>query len=99
MITNVQGRCRAVATFRYVSVSLMETIARWTPSTPEMEVKVLFGRHIWDFAQHADALGKRTFELRKPEHFTLRASGSYDSLLSELKEKTGTSERVAALYD
>ena len=26
----------------------------------------MFGRHIWDFAQHADALGRRTFELRQP---------------------------------
>ena len=40
-------------------VALMEIAAAWTPTTPEMEVKVLLGRHIWDFAQHADALGKR----------------------------------------
>ena len=50
---------RAIATFRFVSVQLMETVAAWTPTTPEMEVKVLLGRHIWDFAQQADALGNR----------------------------------------
>jgi hypothetical protein len=99
MTASVQERCRAIATFRYISVALMETLARWTPITPEMEVKVMFGRHIWDFAQHADALGKRTFELRKPEHFTLRPSDAYHSLLTDLKETRGTAERVAALYE
>jgi hypothetical protein len=99
MTASVQDRCRAIATFRHVSVTLMETIARWTPITPEMETKVMFGRHIWDLAQHADALGKRTFELRKPEQFTMRPAEAYDSLLTDLKETQGTSERVAALYD
>jgi hypothetical protein len=99
MITSVQDRCRAIATFRHVSVALMETVARWTPITPEMEVKVIFGRHIWDFAQHADLLGKRTFELRQPEHYTLRPAAPYDSLLQELAATAGTSERVGALYD
>lgn len=99
MITNVQDRCRAVATFRSVSVTLMETIARWTPTIPEMEVKVMLGRHIWDFAQHADALGKRTFELRQPEHFTLRPSDDYGKLLDEVAATEGTAARLAALYD
>ena len=99
MTINVQERCRTIATFRHVSVTLMETIARWTPITPEMEVKVMFGRHIWDFAQHADTLGKRTFELRQPEHYTLRPSALYDALLRDLVDTTGTAERVAALYD
>src|SRR6516165_5764007 len=67
MITKVSERGRSVATFRYVCVWMMETIARWTPTTPEMEAKVMMGRHIWEYAQMADALGKRTFELRLPE--------------------------------
>ena len=99
MTASVQDRCRAIATFRHVSVTLMETIARWTPITPEMEAKVMFGRHIWDLAQHADALGKRTFELRKPEQFSMRPAEAYDSLLTDLRETEGTSERVAAFYD
>ena len=37
MITTVSERGRSVATFRYICVWMMETIARWTPITPEME--------------------------------------------------------------
>ncbi|KPK05001.1 MAG: hypothetical protein AMS20_07585, partial [Gemmatimonas sp. SG8_28] len=60
MTMSVRERADWIATFRFISVNLMETLARWVPNTPEMEVKLLFGRHLWEFAQHADAFGKRT---------------------------------------
>jgi hypothetical protein len=99
MMTSVIERCRAVATFRSVSVRLMETLARWTPTTPEMEAKVMFGRHIWIFAQHADRLGKRTFELRQAEHYTLPPAAPYAALLDEVGGHELTEARVSALYD
>lgn len=95
---NVNDRARMIATFRYIEVRLMEIVAAWTPTTPEMEVKVVFGRHIWDFAQHADWLGKRTFELRQPEHYTLRPVDSYAALLESMAEHDETADRLAALY-
>ena len=66
MTLNVAQRGTHVATFRWIEVRLMETLAAWTPTTPEMEAKLLFGAHIWDAAQHADILGKRAHELRLP---------------------------------
>ena len=45
---SVPDRAAAIATFRFIEVKLMELVATWTPSTPEMEAKVMFGRHIWD---------------------------------------------------
>lgn len=99
MPMTVNERARTVATFRHIEVRLMETIAAWTPTTPEMEVKVLFGRHIWDFAQHADALGKRTFELRQPMHYTLPPENAYADLLQSVASVRSTAERLAAMYD
>jgi hypothetical protein len=99
MTLTVNDRARAIATFRYLEVRLMEITAGWTPTTPEMEVKVVFGRHIWDFAQHADWLGKRTFELRQPEHYTLPPVESYVQLLGEMAAEESTAGRLAALYD
>lgn len=96
---SVAARARAIATFRHVSVWLMETTARWTPLTAEMEAKVLLGRHIWDFAQMADALGKRTFELRQPEHWTLPPSPGYAALLADIAAIRGAPACVATLYD
>jgi hypothetical protein len=94
----IRTRADQLATFRSVAVQLMEVLARWVPTTPEMEPKVLFGRHIWDFAQHADMLGKRTFELRAPLHFTLAPAAEYQALLEELSSVTVTADRIALLY-
>jgi hypothetical protein len=99
MTLGVQERARRIGTFRFLEVRLMETVAAWTPTTPEMEAKVMFGRHIWDFAQHADALGKRMFELRQPPQHSLPPSVAYAALLDELLSVDDTSGRLAALYD
>lgn len=99
MSMTVDERVQWIATFRFIEVRLMEIAAAWTPTTPEMEAKVMLGRHIWDFAQHADALGKRTFEMRRPEQFSQRPVEEYVSLLEDVARIEPTAERLAALYD
>ena len=99
MITSVNERGRSIATFRYICVWMMETTARWTPITPEMEAKVMMGRHIWEFAQMADALGKRTFELRLPEQHSIAPEATYDAFLKEVVKTSTTADRTAAFYD
>lgn len=95
----VKDRGAAVATFRFVNVQLMETLAQWTPSTPEMEVKLMFGEHIWDTAQAADALGKRAHELRLPLQHSLAPVDDYVALLAQVRAERDTARRLAAMYD
>lgn len=95
----LREKAEYLATFRWLEVFLMETLARWVPTTPEMEVKVLMGRHIWDAAQHADALGKRTFELRAPLHYTVMPLAPYVQLLKELASTEDTPGRIQGIYD
>jgi hypothetical protein len=64
-----------------------------------MEVKLLFGEHIWDVAQHADSLGKRTFELRMPLQRSMRAADGYVDLLAAVAAVEPTPQRLAAMYD
>lgn len=99
MSLSVQTRAENVATFRFIHVFLMETLARWTPQTPEMEVKVLFGRHIWDLAQQADLLGKRTYELRAPLQFSLRPIDSYAESLQDFAGTDTTQKKLAGFYE
>lgn len=96
---SVKDRGEAVATFRHVNVQLMETLAQWTPTAPEMEVKLMFGEHIWDFAQGADALGKRAHELRLPLQHSLKPVAPYAELLAQVRSEKDTARRLAALYD
>jgi hypothetical protein len=99
MQLDVRQRGDHVATFRWIEVRLMETLARWVPTTPETEVKLAFGAHIWDVAQHADNLGKRTHELRMPPQSSLPPSPAYVRFLDDLAATTQTDRRVAAFYD
>lgn len=99
MSLTVHDRARRIGTFRFLEVRLMEMAALWTPTTPEMEVKVMFGRHIWDFAQHADALGRRMFELRQPAQQSLPPDPAYAKLLEDVAAVDDTPGRLAALYD
>lgn len=98
MPMTVSDRAKAIGMFRWIEVRLMELAAAWTPTTPEMEVKVMFGRHIFDFAQHADALGKRTFELRQPMHYTVRPD-DVAAVIDREAAAVATAERIDALYD
>jgi len=99
MTFSVKDKAEYLGTLRWVEVTLMETVASWVPTTPEMEIKVLFGRHVWEFAQSADALGKRTFELRAPLHYTIPPTSSLEAAIRELQSVEETSERIAVLYD
>ena len=42
----------------------MRILGGWIALSPELPVKLLFGRHVWDCAQHADLWGRRLPELR-----------------------------------
>src|SRR5262245_27977011 len=64
-----------------------------------MEVKLLLGEHIWDIAQHADSLGRRTFELRLPLQHSVRPADGYVAFLGELAAIAPTPERLASVYD
>ncbi len=95
----VKERGQFVATLRYVYVAIMETFSAWVPTAPEMEAKLLFGEHIWDAAQHADTLGKRTFELRMPLQKSIRPAEGYVDLLAAVAAIGPTPQRLAAMYD
>ena len=99
MPLDVKQRGDHVATFRWIEVRLMETLARWVPTTPETEVKLVFGAHIWDLAQHADSLGKRTHELRLPLQHSLEPSGDFVRYLGAMAAEVETDKRVAGFYD
>lgn len=95
----IKEKADYVGTLRATRVYLMETLAAWIPSVPEMEVKVLFGRHVWDMAQHADQLGKRTYELRAPLHYTLAPADGYQEFLQRAASAQQTCERIYVFYE
>jgi len=96
---SIREKGDVVATFRFVAVRLMETLAGWVPSTPELEAKALFGRHLWDLAQHADLLGRRTAELRLALHHSRPPVSGYREVLAALDGLQRTGDRFGGAYD
>lgn len=95
---NVKQRANTVGTLRFVSVFLMETLARWIPATPEMETKMLFSRHVWRMAQQADRLGRRARELRAPLQYSRPPQAGYLAALKQLAAVTDTVDRIDAFH-
>jgi hypothetical protein len=96
---NVKQRANTVGTLRFVSVFLMETLARWIPATPEMEVKMLFSRQVWRMAQQADRLGRRARELRAPLHYSRPPQPGFLAAFKQLAAVTDTIDRIDAFHD
>jgi hypothetical protein len=99
MPLTIRQKADTVGTFRHLTVAYMETLARWVPTTREMEVKILFGRHTWELAQHADALGQRTHELRAALHYSRPSSPGYDQVTQRLASAADTEDRVRGMYE
>jgi hypothetical protein len=84
-----------------VEERVMRVLGGWIALTPEVDAKLLFGRHVWDCAQHADLWGRRLPELRAPAQQSEPANpgvvAAWD--LIETAETPGqTVERVTAIY-
>ncbi len=99
MALTIREKADTVGALRHVSVVAMETLARWIPTTPELEAKICFGRHVWEFAQHADLLGKRTAELRAAPNFSNPPVAAFAELLAEVPAATATADRVSHFYE
>jgi hypothetical protein len=99
MTLNVAQRGVHVATFRWIEVRFMETLAGWTPTTRRWRRSCFLAPTSGMPAQHADALGKRTHELRLPLQHSVRPVEAYVDYLDELRAVRETDKRIAGFYD
>src|SRR5436190_8621110 len=80
---------------------MMRTLGGWIALTPELAPKLLFGRHVWDCAQHADLWGRRLPELRAAAQQSEPANAGVVAawaLIETAQEKDETVERITAIY-
>ena len=80
---------------------MLRALGGWIALTPELPAKLLFGRHVWDCAQHADLWGKRLPELRAPAQQSEPANErmvKFADLLESAEGPRETLERIAGVY-
>ncbi len=98
---SVEESARLVRRYRYAEERLMRTLGGWIALTPELPVKILFGRHVWDCAQHADLWGRRLPELRAPAQQSEAPSARFAALVDAIADREGpgeTIERLVGVY-
>jgi len=86
--------------YRYVEIQMMELMGSWAYTIVEPEIKIGFGRQMYQDAVHADMLGKRLPELKgRSEHFHYIApSDAFVKLLEKIWRAEDTLRRMVALY-
>jgi hypothetical protein len=80
---------------------MMRVLGGWIALTPELDAKLLFGRHVWDCAQHADLWGRRLPELRAPAQQSEPANErvvALVELVQRVEAPEQTVERVTGVY-
>jgi hypothetical protein len=98
---SVDASARRVRHYRYAEERLMRIMAGAIALTPELPVKLLLGRHVWDCAQHADLWGRRLPELRAPAQQSEPASDGVArvfDLVESRQARRESIERVVGLY-
>lgn len=86
--------------YRYVEIQMMELMGSWAYTIVEPEIKIGFGRQMYQDAVHADMLGKRLPELKgRSEHFHYIApSDAFVKLLEKIWQANDSLRRIVALY-
>jgi hypothetical protein len=98
---SVEASARRLRHYRYVEERMMRILGGWIALTPEVPVKLLFGRHVWDCAQHADLWGRRLPELRAPAQQSEPANDGVVAFMDLLESREGpaaSAERVTGVY-
>jgi 1,2-phenylacetyl-CoA epoxidase catalytic subunit len=94
---SVEATARRIRWYRYAEERMMRTLAGWIALTPELNAKLLMGRHVWDCAQHADAWGRRLPELRAPAQVSLAPSEAFARFMDRLESPEAWDETVKRL--
>lgn len=99
--TSVDASAERIRQYRWLEERFMRILGGWIALTPELPIKLLLGRHVWDCAQHADLWGRRLPELRSPAHQGQPPSEGFARLvdrIDRLQARHESIERVVALY-
>ena len=61
----VEESARRVGTYKWLEMRLFESLGGWVATVPELDVKLVLGRHCYHHAWHAELMDKRLPELRE----------------------------------
>ncbi len=97
---NVQRNLELLGRYQYLEIQFMELMGSWAYTIVDPEIKIGFGRQMFQDAVHADMIGKRIPELKgRSAHFhCIPPSDGVVRLVERIWKAEGDLARMAALY-
>jgi uncharacterized ferritin-like protein (DUF455 family) len=96
----VQQNLELLGRYRYTEIQCMELMGSWAYTMIDPEIKVGFGRTMFQDSIHADLIGKRIPELKgRSQHFhSIPPSDSFVKLLEKIWKTSDELLRMVALF-
>jgi uncharacterized ferritin-like protein (DUF455 family) len=96
----VQQNLDLLGRYRYVEMQFLELMASWACTMVDADIKIGFGRHMFQDSVHADLLGKRIPELKgRSQHFhSIPPSDEFVQHLEKLWKQPDELLRMVGLY-
>jgi hypothetical protein len=100
---SVEETARRVGNYKWAEMRLFEVLGGWVATVPELDVKMVLGRHTYHHAWHAELWHKRLPELREmnPDRLTLPANDAFVTFMDAVREPEApelTIEKLVGVY-
>jgi hypothetical protein len=102
-IFSVEETARRVGNYKWAEIALFEALGGWVATVPELDVKLVLGRHTYHHAWHAELWHKRLPELREmnPDRLTQSANPEFEKFIDAVREPEAaelTIEKLVGVY-
>ena len=102
-IFSVEDTARRVGNYKWAEMRLFEVLGGWVATVPELDVKLVLGRHAWFHAEHAKRWDERLPELREMnrERLNVPPNAEFAAFMDSVREPEGaelTIEKLVGVY-
>jgi hypothetical protein len=96
---DVEETARRVGSYKWLEMRLFEALGGWVATVPELDVKLILGRHCYHHAWHAELWDKRLPELREmnTSRLTQPANDAVAELMDAIREPEAPGETIEKL--
>ena len=98
-IFSVEDSARRVGHYKWAEIKLFEVLGGWVATVPELDVKLVLGRHTWFHAEHAKRWDERLPELREMNRERLNAppNDEFVTFMDSVREPEAADQTIEKL--
>ena len=98
-IFTVEESARRVGNYKWAEMRLFEVLGGWVATVPELDVKMVLGRHAWFHAEHAKRWDERLPELREMnrERLNVPPNPEFATFMDAVREPEAAEHTVEKL--